>query len=377
MLIAYFSGYGSWWGNFPKDVYDRDYGRMTGAGEQGMVRSAFGLAAMGHEVTLYSCAEPGEYKNVRFVPERDFYREVPGGDADAIVAWSDPSPLSLAPAGCARLLVQQLNDLVFAPGWEVQVDCLVSPSWNHADLMARLGWAGLRAVMHNGCFPEQWADAPHPSERPMQVGYWSSPDRGLHHVLRCWPRIRRAVPDARLVVGYEIERLFGHVSPLRRDWAESPSRIALMRDYVLAARHDPSITFLGGTSHPKLREVQKQTRVFCYPSDGILYTEGFSVACLEAMAAGCLPVLRGADALPSLWTGAAWWTPMDTGTTAFDDALVDLVVHGLTQWSERPESLSLDDLRARAAEFPWSRSVQEMAAAIDEARVVRRAREAA
>jgi len=370
--IAYFSGYGSWWGNFPKDVLFKDYGRMTGAGEAGMLRSAFGLAAMGHEVALYSCAEPGEYRNVRFAPERDFYREVPGTSTDAIVAWSDPSPLRLAPDGCARLLVQQLNDLVFAPGWEAHVDSLVSPSWNHAELIRSIGWTGPQAVMHNGCDLDLWKDAPHPSLRPMQVGYWSSPDRGLHHLLRCWPRIRAAVPGARLVVGYEIERLFGHILPSRPDWAESPSRIAAVRDYVLEARHDPSVAFIGATSHPRLRAVQMQTRVMCYPSDGIMYTEGQSVACLESMAAGCMPVLRGADALPSLWTGAARWTPMDTGAPSFDDALVDLVVDGLTKWSADPREPSLADLRQRASEFSWERSTREMSEAIDAALALRR-----
>lgn len=276
MKIAYVSGYASWWGRYPKDVLDADHaGRTVGGGEAGMLASAFELAAAHDEVTVYACAEPGEYRGAVFKPESAFYRDVrDGAEFDALVAWSDPKPLAAAPDGCARLLVQQLNDLLFWPGWEREVDVLVSPSRDHAEYMRRLGWQGAQAVMHNGCAPSQLAPAPLPSTRPLRVGYWSSPDRGLHHLLRAWPRVRREVVGAELHVFYEIDKLFQFVDNQGVS-GEAWHRLKTVRDEVLRARADASVVFHGATSRTKLYAAQRQVRVMCYPSDGLGYTEGF------------------------------------------------------------------------------------------------------
>lgn len=372
MNILYYSGYGDWWGAYPKDVLDVDRGRTVGGGEAGMLESAFGLAARGHRVTICSCAEPGVYRGVIFRPEREFYGLLTREPFEALVAWSDPNPLSLVGPEVARLLVQQLNDLIYWRGWETTVDCLVSPSQHHLDFMYQLGWAGRGAVMHNGCRPDDWwryievlTAAGHPSKRPLQVGYWSSPDRGLHHLLRCWPRIREAVPGAQLKVAYQIDRLLvqteGH-----QDWVQAFTRINLIREYVLAAKRDPSIEFLGPISRTKLREYEKTTRVMCYPSDGIMYTEGFGVNVINACAAGCLPVVRPADALPSIYGDVPRWLTTPVGDSGFDDELVEKVVKGLTEWSLKPERPTLETLRAKAEEFTWERAVGEMERAIND-----------
>ena len=275
MRIAYYSGYSPWWGTYPKDVLDADRGRTVGGGEAGMLSSAFELFKQGDEVVIYACAEPGEYRGVVFKPESDFYGDLRrGGVFDCVVAWSDPKPLGAAPDGAGRILVQQLNDLLFWPGWEQGVDVLVSPSRNHAGYMRRLGWTGTQAVMHNGCAQSQLGPASPPHTRPLLVGYWSSPDRGLHHVLRAWPRVRRAVPGAELRVFYEIEKLFQFVDDQNVS-GEAWWRLKTVRDEVLRARADPSVVFEGALSRVRLHEAQKQIRVMCYPSDGLGYTEGF------------------------------------------------------------------------------------------------------
>ena len=367
MKIVYYGGYTDWWGTYPPSVLDEDHGRTVGGGEAGMLMSAFGLAERGHDVVVYACAEPGEYRGVRFAPCMDYYMDGDLGSADAVVAWSDPWPLTAAPPSASRLVVQQLNDIGFGPGWDKAVDLLVSPAQDHAEYMKKLGYKGPTGVMHNGCDPKLWADAPSPASRPMQVGYWSSPDRGLHHVLRVWPRVCASVPSARLVVGYEIERLFPILAAATvRDY--HLERLRAVRDAVYIARHDPSIEFIGAVSRVKLREVQQQTRVMAYPSDGVGYTEGFGVACLEAIAAGCLPVLRPTDALPSLWDGACRWTPIDTGLPGFDDELVRLIVEGLTEWADNPTEPSLEDLSARAAHYTWAAAADDMVRCIEAAK---------
>ena len=377
MKRVYFaSGYSNWWGEYPPDVLDVDRGRTVGGGEAGMLETAFGLAKRGWGVTIFSCAERGLYKDVVFRPEREYLTAVWENRPEVVVAWSDAEPLRCAPPGVARALAQQLNDLVFAPGWEQSVDILISPSHNHVEMIRRLGWSGETVAVHNGCHPWQWADAPPPRERPLQVGYWSSPDRGLHLLLRAWPRIRDRVPGARLVVAYEVERLFGITRhPDRGD--EHIARINVVRDLVLASRCDPTISFTGAISRARLREIQKQTRVMAYPSAGISYTEGFCVAALEACAAGVFPVMRPVDALPSIYDGVARWLPLDTGSSDFEDALVNGVVYGLTGWAERDAPVAVPYLLRRAEEYTWDSAVGEMESALARAVDIRSHREGA
>ena len=369
MKIAYVSRYYPWWGHYPPSVLDEDRGYTVGGGEAGMLESAFGLAGMGHSVKLWSCAISGEYRGVAFRPDLLFHREFHDFDADALVSWADPGPLKLAPEGCARVLVQQLNDLIYYAGWERDVDVLVSPSQSHLEFMRKLGWAAESAVMHNGCWPDRWAPFAVPAaQRPTRIGYWSSPDRGLHHTLRVWPRVRAACPDAELFVAYEIERLFGFLAdPAVSN--RSRDRIAEVQDRVRLLQNDPRVRFSGAISRTRLIEEQSRCRVQAYPCDGIGFVEGFCVASLEACAAGVLPILRPVDALPSLYSGVTRWLPEDTGDPGFDDAFVDEIIAGLRlNWS----GITEDALRARAAEFQWSRAHAEISRAIDRAVSLRR-----
>ena len=363
-LKVYFaSGYSPWWGEYPPSVLDTDHGRTVGGGEAGMLETAFGLARRGHRVTIFSCAESGVYKDVIFRKEREYlgtvYKETP----DAVVAWSDVEPLRGAPDGVARLLCPQLNDLVFASGWEQYVDLLVSPSWNHVKYMRRLGWTGPATAVHNGCHPERWAGARPARERDKLVGYWSSPDRGLHLLLRAWPRIRAVVPGAKLVVAYEVEKLFGIVGhPPSGD--EHIVRINQVRNLVATAMADPSIRFTGALSRPRLIEIQKQVRVMAYPSCGVGYTEGFCVGALEACVAGVLPIMRPVDALPSIYGDAARWLPLDTGSADFEDVLVNDVIVGLNEWAENPAVPGPGDLRAVVDRYTWEAATGEMETAL-------------
>ena len=361
MKILYISGYAPWWGEYPPDVLEREDAGSVAGGEAGMLESAFGLARRGHEVTVYACAIPGRHGGVTFRKERDFYRDLLEVDPPgAVVAWVDPHPLAAVPPPTVRVMVQQLNDLSFISGWERFADVLVSPSHNHLDFMRRIGWGGAGGVMHNGCWPDLWSTAPPPGARPPRVGYWSSPDRGLHHILRVWPRIRRAVPGATLRVNYEVKKLLGFIEEPPGACDTGLERVRAVRDAVARARGDGSVSFSGLLSRPALRREQIQTRVMAYPSDGLGYTEGFSVAVLEACAAGALPVVRPVDAMPSIYGAAVRWLPLDTGDPGFDDALEENVVKGLVEWAAAPAAPTLEALRSKAEEYSWERAVGEM-----------------
>lgn len=373
LKIAVISGFVSYWGKYPVNVLDLDDGMTVGGGEENFLRSAVGLKALGHDVDAWHYGDSGEWRGVRFRSlQEDLYKTLLTTPYDVVCSWSALRALEWAPEGSRRLFVQQLNDL-FSNGLWGRVNCVVSPSESHAQQLPGWGWRGKNyAVVHNGLDEHQYRGIEvkdgygnltmglvRPiewSKRPMNVGYWSSPDRGLHYLLKAWPAIRAKVPNAKLHVFYEIDRFL-------RLAVNAPGplgdRARLINFLLPAAKADPSITFHGAVPRNKLRETQFSCRVMCYPYQPIGYCEGFCGSVNQAIAAGCHVMTTPHDALPSLYNGAVTWLPKEV--SAMEKALVDHVTRGLLdeEWSTK---------MVRAAEahrfnYTWERSALEMEAA--------------
>lgn len=300
----------SWWGTQkPPDILDRDDSGSIAGGETYLLETSFGLELAGHDVTVYSTLfKRGKHRGVKFLPFEDYiHARAEGNPVDVVVSHLDPGPLCAAPATAARIFAQQCNDFLFPPEWSNHCDAVVAASSNHAQFLATLGTRGVQCfsgpyeVVHNGCHLERYpslSDLVPPQKRAPIVAYWSSPDRGLHHLLRAWPFVLRERPDARLRVHYELDRLLN-----RRfeGYSQGEARVFDLRDAVASVRNMPSVEFTGMLSKSKLIQCQLETRVFAYPLDPTQYTEGFGGSVAEAAAAGVLPLIRGVDAFPSVY----------------------------------------------------------------------------
>lgn len=365
MKILYYVGFTDWWGNYPPDVLDREDGKTVGGGEAGALNTAFQLAALGHDVTYLSVATPGEYKGVRFLRNTEFDRVyLDGMPWDCVVCWSNVRPLVKLAGEEATVVVQQLNDIAFGWGWWHFTDVLVSPSITHAKAMASYFPEGVdvaQAVVGNGVhlplFP--WPATP-PRDRPMQVGWWSSPDRGLHHVLRAWPIVHSRVPTARLKVFYQVRKYVERA----RSWGGRAALVGHLLEKALRTTESTGVELVDQIPRRALAKYQRETRVQAYPCDPEGFTEGFATSILEALAAGCLPISRRVDALPELWDGVVWWVdahPLDAG---FTEELADKIVRGLTEWPETVTAPSLEAMRGRAEQWTWARVGEQMEQAI-------------
>ena len=379
MKILYVVGFSNWWGNYPPDILDREEGKTVGGGEAGALQTAFQLAARGHDVTYLSCALPGKYKGVTFAPLDEFYEvHALGYPWDAICQWSMVLPPQTIGSDEATLVVQQLNDLAFRWGWWENTDVLVSPSWTHAKAMAHYIPAGVTLAQHavgNGVdlslFP--WPPRLKPSERPMTVGWWSSPDRGLHHLLRAWPQVHARVPDARLRVYYQVRKYIDHAS----NWGGRSKLMGGLIERLLLQTEPIGVELVDQIPRRVLAKAQAETRVQAYPCDPEGFTEGFATSILEALAAGCLPITRPVDALPELWDGAVWWLTRHPLDDDFIDDLADKVVRGLTEWPETLTDPTPAVMRERAERWPWEAVGREMEVAILKAIDIRKRRSAA
>jgi glycosyltransferase involved in cell wall biosynthesis len=100
----------------------------------------------------------------------------------------------------------------------------------------------------------------YPSKKiPKQCLYASSPDRGLETLLRSWPRVHAAHPDATLKVTYG-----------------APS-------YDI-----PGVEFLGEVTEEKMNQLYRESDIWTHPASG---GELFCITGVKAQAAGCIPVV--------------------------------------------------------------------------------------
>ena len=390
MRVFVYVGFMNWWGSYPPDVLEREDCGALGGGEQCALRTSFGLAALGHEVTYESVAQPGVYQSVRFVPQdRAIQTFCADGPWDAVVSWSAPHVLRWAQDGEARVLAQQLNDLIIWDRWWEYVDVVAGASPHHTEALR--GWAPAHAkdacawtCIPNGVDPALFPETvvKPPDQRPMWVGHWSSPDRALFHLLDAWPAIHREVPTAKLRVYYKVQ---GFIDTVLRDtydgmqlqgsFGRSNYVAILLRDSIARCR-PIGLDLIDAVHRRVLARDQLQCRVMAYPLDADGYTEGFGQSVPEAMMAGCLPVVRCVDAFSELWVDGCWNITSDPTSSAFHDEIVAKVVRGLTEWDGTADP-SQADLRRIASVWTWDRSAAALENAILLAQRHRQARDAA
>lgn len=312
MRILSVSNFPLVWGKNHPNVLDQETGGTVGGGEEAFLRTAAGLRALGHEVRAVHFGHEGVWEGVPFYSHEGLYIHLATEPYDAVVSWSSIKPLTHAAKTPVKLFAQQLNDLMEPGHWD-RVTAVVSPSYNHAEMVREWGWNGPRHVCHNGVTSNCYTDAPPFDNRPFNVGYWSSPDRGLHHLLRAWPEVVRLEPRARLHVFYEIDKYIRNTVGIIGHFG---FRAQEVRDAVFEARADKTVTFHGAVPRKELFKWQKQTRVQCFPFDPIAYTEGFGIAVNQGLDAGCRVLLTRHDAFPTLygdspveWIDEDFWNP--------------------------------------------------------------------
>lgn len=362
MRIACVSGFAPIWKRYPPNVLDLEDGLTVGGGEENMLRCTVGLRALGHEVEAWHCGGAGVWRGVQFNCNEDpLYNRLVGEHWDAIVAWTSLRPMEYARPGVKRIYVCQLNDLSLWGDWST-VDCIVSPSLDHAHMLRNWEWRGRQAVVHNGVdadlYWEEGKKAPPAWEdRPLDVGYWSSPDRGLHHLLRAWPLVVKREPKARLHVFYEIKRLLDHIAVLPVNFYGE--RGQTLMHLMLEAMHDPSIIIHGSIPRRKLARFQKQCRVQAYFAETFGYCEGFSTSTCQGLAAGCSVIARPMDALPSLYTDGVNWADKNPMDRDYAEYCADLIVRALhdelpQQGAKRRSGIAI------GSSYSWDTAAQQM-----------------
>lgn len=318
----------------------------------------------------------------------------PTGKYDAALAVNEPDCLRGVDAS-VRACAFWLNDVSFCrAGFDRHCDLFFSPSEAHIEMMrTRPGWRRVEVSPQNpngveryrvapekwhavelGCDPERHRfvynggtpkldDGSGGGALPKIPGrciYASSPDRGLHHVLQEWPKIRKAVPHATLHIFYRLE-------PWLRGFDQTPfyppiEALRARANYVEEAlrRLGPGsgITVRDAVSKDDMAREMAQAECLAYPCDTIRWSEGFSCTLLEACAAQACPVTLETDALPCVYGGVVPMVPRSE-----IGAWSDLVIRALRDDAWRSEVN--ERCGAFAAQRTWKDTAMKMMGLIE------------
>ena len=121
---------------------------------------------------------------------------------------------------------------------------------------------------------------------PKKVIYTSSYDRGLEHLLKIWPDVVKAVPEAELHVFYGWD-LFA------RFYGDNPERMAWKKKIDDMMEHK-GVTHHGRVSQPQIVKEMKKCGIWAYPTH---FGEISCITAMKAQALGCIPIVINYAAL--------------------------------------------------------------------------------
>ena len=162
----------------------------------------------------------------------------------------------------------------------------------------------------------------------------NKPHKNLIRLVESWKQVPDQTPEVKLVVA-------GHWDP----------RYVEAKERAKALNLDEKVLFAGPIADADLPALYSGAEVFVFPS---LY-EGFGLPVLEAMACGAPVVCSDTSSLPEVAGDAALMVdPSDVH--ALSAAITRVLADESLRWEMREKGL------ARAADFSWKRTAQEMLA---------------
>jgi len=340
MRIAIWTGAYLYWERVhPSQLWDEEAPMMAGS-EITSMSIAMELARLGHEVLLGCKVDyPESFGKLRICPLDMFQTTVFAEHYAALVSWDDPYIFRGAlPHIPVKIIAYQVNHTICGV-FRYIIDKHLHPSqWHAARYVEEFGVPegdqvigltnGIGTYMDDIGAIEGEVEYEYPERKPY-VLWCSSPDRGLDHLLRMWPKIQEAVPKAELHIYYDMGKWMGRINAALQAGIQYPTtpRALEIQRLLQPMSQDPHVTYHGGVSHVKLMRAMLEGSVLAYPCDPVAPTECFSMVMLEAIVAGLTVIASDADALPELWS------PFDNCTILplpVDEGLwVDQVVQGL------------------------------------------------
>ena len=327
--------------------------RGLGGTESAVVYLAEALVQRGHRVAVFNgCDTPLHHGGVEYASWETYPVRCISDRPDVVVGvrhWETMGRLRLAPLQMFWSLdaydqapLMQLGDTAA----RAEIDRLVVGSrWQAETFETHHGVPEWQLVQANngsaasaGITGHRGDSVPRAAARPRRLAYASTPFRGLDVLLRVFPRIRAACPDAELEI-FSSMQVYGWSTA--RDDAEFRS--------LYRQADQPGVTLVGSLPQGELAARLRQVRILAYPNH---YAETFCIAAIEAQAAGCVVVTSQLGALPETVGDGGLCIPGNAYSASYQDAFVDACVSLLTD-DARWQSLSDEAISRTSRDYTW------------------------
>lgn len=280
------------------DPEDLSAGWVGGGSRTGCIGLAKALAQRGDfDVRLHSTfPRVAEVHGMRCVPLEHSWQP-----RDVVLAYYDTKPLSGMGRGTLRIASHHtyLPPALWGSGWAFDwMDVNTAPS-DHAMRWLRQTYdpMGRWEVLPNGLEDEGVLWKPVPG----RVVYHTTADRGLKHLFRIWPDVRRAVPYATLhVVGRVHEQLKGAFDGVPTGCVRERHARDLI-DAIPIAEAAGGVTFTGGLPRAALLRELSEAACFAFPAEVQGACETFSISIMECCLIGIPVLLSPVDALSEVY----------------------------------------------------------------------------
>jgi glycosyltransferase involved in cell wall biosynthesis len=260
--------------------------RHVGGSEQAVIHLAPLLADMGYRVTVYASEldRTAYHHGVRWHHAGEFSPYTP---RDVLFVWRQAGALR----GCKAAAKGRWPVLLWAhdvPSPETVEaasmfsDLTLCVSQYHAGLF---GEGSRSLAIQNGIDVEGLPQVLEHVRHPHRMIYASSLDRGLLHLLRMWPKVLSAYPEAELHVCYRSDLLLQHAPA---SWRRAAIEMIRLMDNL------PRVTYHGGLPHDRMLRIMAGCGVLAYPST---FDEVSCIVAMEAQALGVWPVTTSRAAL--------------------------------------------------------------------------------
>jgi len=298
---------------------DLDLEAGLGGSETMIVCYARQLAKMGHEVNVVCPCPEGEtgYRNGVWwtLSGDEAYERFIRIKADVCISLRDPRPLRSASAVPVRAFLANDQSCCYLPEEVANGNCnlVITISQFQTDNYQRM-YPTIPKEMYltSNAGVDYDAYQGFALKQPGLCLYTSTPERGLEHLERLWPRIYERLPFARLVVtsGFELYNFPPELCA--RKPGELYDRLSKM----------PHVTVTGMLPRSELQRLQVTAELLLYPST---YEEQCCIAALEASAAGMAIVTTPIGALSErvIQGETGYLIPGMPGEPAYDDWFAD------------------------------------------------------
>lgn len=283
------------------------------------------LAKLGHTVRVYnSCGSEGIYNGVHYIDYRKFKNlkcdilivsrqacfldDQFKIDAKAKFLWVH----DLLPQGLTSKLLLRADRILALSQFHKN---FILSNYKHIDPDKII-------VTRNGIELSLF-DTDQVTKNPYKAICFSSPDRYLPVLLKIWPRIRQAVPQAELTVAYGFKNW-----EFAAQQDEGQKALIQSLKETLAQGDKHGIKFVDRINQAQLAQELLSAGVWTYSNH---FWETSCISLMQAMAAGVRPICSRNGALPETGLGLVTLIDGDWSTDLYQEEFIQKVIEAMTQ----------------------------------------------